>query len=107
MKAEQQQSPEYPTGTDTGREVTNRVGGRAGSTRKMTRGENGHGNRLGGICLGLKERKHCGCWPGEDDHGMAVNINITKAMQTSREREKRWGRFQLEMFYLIHSVVGF
>lgn len=54
MKAEQQQSPEYPTGTDTGREVTNRVGGRDGSTRKMTQGENGHGNRPGGSVWGLK-----------------------------------------------------
>lgn len=63
----------------------NRVGGRAGSTRKTTRGENGHGDRPEGICLELKERKQCGCWPGEDDHGMAASLNTTKAMQTSRE----------------------
>lgn len=37
---------------------------------------------------------------------MAVSVkNTTKATQTSREREKGWGRFQLETFYLIHSIV--
>lgn len=69
MKAEKKQCPEHPFGTDAGREVMNRVGGRAGSTRKMSWGENGSGNRPEGICLGLKERKQCGCWSGEDDHG--------------------------------------